>query len=45
MPTAPTQQVCVSGISMNVGHYYNTIYGGNVYLYLNNTQHGYVLYF
>lgn len=36
---------CVSGIAIDVGHYYNTIYGGNVYLYLNNSQHGYALYF
>jgi hypothetical protein len=45
-PGYPQQtQVCVSAIAMNVGHYYNTIYGGNVYIYLNGTQHGYVLYF
>jgi len=46
-PYQPQQQtqVCVSGIAINVGHYYNTIYGGNVYLYLNGTQRGYVLYF
>lgn len=45
MPTAPQSVPCVSGIAMDVGHYYNTIYGGNVYLYLNNTQNGYALYF
>jgi hypothetical protein len=39
------QGLCVSAIAMNVGHYNNTLYGGYVYLYLNNTQHGYVLYF
>ncbi|MEK6704651.1 MAG: hypothetical protein AABZ06_02590 [Bdellovibrionota bacterium] len=44
-PVAPQTQACVSGIALNVGHYYNTIHSGNVYLYLNNTQHGYVLYF
>lgn len=41
---APTQ-LCVSGIAMNLGHYYNTIHSGHVYLYMNNTQHGYKLYF
>lgn len=39
------QQICVSGIAVNVGHYYNTVYGGNVYLYLNGTNNGYILYF
>ncbi len=44
--TGTTQSMpCVSGIAMNVGHYYTTIYGGNVYLYLNNTTSGYILYF
>lgn len=38
-------QICVSGIAFDLGHYYYTIYGGHVYLYLNGTQHGYVLYF
>jgi hypothetical protein len=37
------QQLCVSGIAMNLGHYYNYIYGGAVYLYLNGTNHGYVV--
>ena len=47
MPTTNTgvQQVCVSGIAIDAGHYYTTIYEGHVYLYLNGTQHGYVLYF
>lgn len=45
-PAMPNgQQICVSGIAVNVGHYYNTIYGGNVYLYLNGTNNGYILYF
>ena len=39
------QQICASGIAMNVGHYNSTVYGGQVYLYLNGTQHGYILYF
>lgn len=37
--------ICVSGIAVDLGHHYNTIYGGHVYLYLNNTTHGYALYF
>lgn len=44
-PGAQQNQICVSQIAFNVGHYYNTIYGGNVYIYLNGTQHGYILYF
>jgi len=40
-----TNYPCISGIAIDVGHYYNTIYGGNVYLYFNNSQHGYALYF
>jgi hypothetical protein len=44
-PGTQQTQICVSQIAINVGHYYSTIYGGNVYLYLNGTQHGYVLYF
>jgi hypothetical protein len=45
-PGYPQQtQVCVSAIAMNMGHYNNAIYGGNVYIYLNGTQHGYVLSF
>jgi hypothetical protein len=43
--TTVTNYPCVSGIAIDVGHYYNTIYGGNAYLYLNNSQHGYSLYF
>jgi len=48
--TAPTQtvaispsQLCVSSIAMtiNIHPYYNTLYIGDVYLYLNNTQHGF----
>ena len=38
-------QLCVSGIAINAGHYHETIYGGNVFLYLNNSQHGYILFF
>lgn len=43
MPST-AQQICVSGISMDLGHYYNIVYNGSVYLYLNGTQMGYVLY-
>lgn len=39
------QQICVSAIAMNLGHYYNKVYGGKVYLYLNGTSRGYVMYF
>ena len=43
----PIANVCVSGIAIDIGHTYQgyTLYGGQVYLYMNNTQHGYVLYF
>ncbi|MEK7690058.1 MAG: hypothetical protein AAB425_03460 [Bdellovibrionota bacterium] len=44
--TATTvDQICVSGIAINMGHYYYYLYGGIVYLYLNNTTHGYKMYF
>lgn len=42
--TAPTNtNLCVSGIALNLGRYYNTIYGAEIYLYMNNTQSGYIL--
>lgn len=47
-PTAPgATGICVSGIavSLNVPLYQQRLYLGEVFLYLNNTQHGYVLYF
>jgi hypothetical protein len=37
--------VCVSGVAFNGLVYGNTLYGMYVYLYLNNTAHGYTLYF
>lgn len=37
------QQVCVSGIAMNLGHYNTYLYGGAVYLYINGTNRGYVV--
>lgn len=40
----PTQQVSVTGVSLDVGLYNGKAYG-NVYLYLNGTQHGYTLTF
>lgn len=46
MPTTPTAiQMCVSGIAIEAFQSKNQIYNGNVYLYLNNTQHGYKLFF
>jgi hypothetical protein len=36
-------QICVSGIAIEMGHYNQTLYGGNVYLYLNGSDHGYVI--
>jgi hypothetical protein len=39
------QSICVSAIAINVGRYYGRIYGGNVYLYLNGTSHGYRMMF
>ncbi|MGZ3696946.1 MAG: hypothetical protein ACXWP5_02535 [Bdellovibrionota bacterium] len=45
-PTAPAApQICVSGVAVDLGIYNSTLYGGKVYLYLNNTQHGYIMYF
>ncbi len=47
-PTTPgATGVCVSGIavSLNIPLYQQRLYLGEVFLYLNNTQHGYVLYF
>lgn len=41
-PTAAT--TCVSGIAIQGGHKDYYIYGTSVFLYLNNTQHGYKLY-
>ncbi len=38
-------QVCVSGLSFDLGVYQQTFYGGYVYVFLNNTSHGYALYF
>jgi hypothetical protein len=37
-------QVCVSGIALQ-GYLYGSVpaYAGNAFLYLNNTQHGWVL--
>jgi hypothetical protein len=40
-----TTGICVSGIGINAGHYQSTLYGGWVYLYMNNTSHGYALQF
>ncbi len=40
-----TNTACVSGIAMDLGIYQTMLYGGYVYLYMNNTKNGYVLYF
>ncbi|RYZ60722.1 MAG: hypothetical protein EOP09_20845 [Proteobacteria bacterium] len=39
------QSICISGVALNVGHYTTTIYGGNVFLYLNGTSRGYIMQF
>lgn len=41
------QNICVSSIAMNMGKWdtQGLIYGGQIYLYLNGTMHGYVLHF
>jgi hypothetical protein len=44
-PAPAPSTVCVSGIAMDIGHWDNRVYGGNIYLYLNNTQHGFILNF
>lgn len=37
--------VCVSAIAINLGHYNTSLYGGNVFLYLNNQNSGVVVTF
>lgn len=39
------KEVCASGIALDIGHERAMVYGGKVYLDLNGTNHGYVLYF
>ncbi len=39
------QSLCVSQMAINLGHWNQTLYGGNVFLYLNGTQNLYVLQF
>ena len=39
------QGPCVSGIALDLGHYNNLLYGGNVYVFVNGSSHGYALYF
>lgn len=46
--TAPNPgSICVSQVAFDLGHWdsQGVIYGGRVYLYLNNTEHGYILWF
>ena len=40
-------QICVSGIAISINIYqdWQSLYLGDVFLYLNNTQHGYILQF
>jgi hypothetical protein len=40
-------QLCVSNLAftLNIHPYYNTLYIGDVYVYLNNTQHGFTIEF
>ncbi|OFZ21298.1 MAG: hypothetical protein A2X94_07555 [Bdellovibrionales bacterium GWB1_55_8] len=44
VPTTPTQQVCVSGIAIDTGHKETQLFNIRVFLYLNNSQHGYIIY-
>jgi hypothetical protein len=46
-PQQPQSQVCVSGVAIDLqwNPQANMLYGGWVYLYLNNSQNGYRLYF
>lgn len=44
-PNGQMQLPCVSSIAIDVGNYHGMLYGGKVYLYLNNTQHGYTMFF
>ena len=41
--TTTANQICVSGISMNMGYMNNRLYNGLVYLFLNGTQHGIIV--
>lgn len=46
MPQGTTpQNICVSGIALDLGHKDYLIHSGTVYLYLNNSQHGYKMFF
>ena len=40
--TAGTANICVSAVALNIGHFNNILYSGQIYLYLNGTSHGYV---
>jgi hypothetical protein len=39
------QGPCVSNVAVNIGHWNNQLYGGQVFLYMNNSYNGYVLQF
>ncbi len=45
MPAVNPGSVCVSQVAFDLGHYHSLIYGGRVFLFLNNSDHGYILYF
>lgn len=45
MPTMPQSTACISGIAMNLGVQNSQLFGGNVYLYLNNSQNGVSIWF
>jgi hypothetical protein len=44
-PQMPTQQLCASGIAINIGHYNTRLYGGRVTLVMNGGQFVEELYF
>ena len=39
-PGMPNQQVCVTSVAVSLTHNMYDLYGGRVYLFLNNQQHG-----
>lgn len=41
-PNAGLPNICISGIALNIGRYNTRLYGGQIYLYLNGSSHGYV---
>lgn len=41
-PISNIPEICVSSIALKVNRYNNRLYGGQIYLYLNGSNHGYV---